>query len=137
MASRGTSCYSCPLQFGGGRPASFKADEPAGIVGRVDDEDEGVVERVVLQLAALVGEVDAQVQPAVGERRTVGIEAKRERACAVGPAELRGRHGAAGDEDRRVVAELPAEARRSDLALSGDLERDREALAPEELRPLA
>ena len=47
------SCCSRPLQFGGRRPASFQTDEAAHLVGRIDDEDERVVERVVLHLAGL------------------------------------------------------------------------------------
>src|SRR3954452_12403910 len=101
-----SSLRSCPLQFGGGCPSSFNPDETARVVGRVDDEDERVVERVVLRLAALVGEIDTKMQPAVRERRPLDIEAELRAAV---PAQLGGRNGACGDEDPGVVPKLPAE----------------------------
>ena len=42
-----------------------------GIV--VADEHQSVVERVVLRLAGLIREVDAEMEPAVGERGLLGI----------------------------------------------------------------
>src|SRR5206468_1212389 len=135
-ASRGRCVCSQALLFGGGRPASFQADETARLVRWIDDEDERVVERVVLRLRALVREVETEMQPAVGERRALGLEAQRQRAPAVVPAELCGRHRSGGDENCGVVTQLPADARRSERGVCGDVERNRERLAGEELHPL-
>src|ERR1700704_4207301 len=87
------------FQFGGGGPASFQPNETATLVRRIDDEDDRVVDRVVLQLGALVGQVDPKMQPAVSERRPFGVEPKRQRPGALVPPELGCRHRTGGDEN--------------------------------------
>src|SRR5262245_57551085 len=125
---------SCALQLFGAGPASFETDEAARLVGRIDDEHERVVERVVLDLPAGVREVDAEVEPPLRERRLLGLE---DEGRAAVPAELGGRDRAARDEDARVVAQLPDHARRVDRRVGHDVECDRERLAREELRAIA
>jgi hypothetical protein len=42
-------------------PRPFKAHDAAHVIPRIEDEDESVVERVVLKLARLVGEIDTEM----------------------------------------------------------------------------
>src|SRR4051794_9360481 len=127
---------SCPLQFGGGGPASFQADETARVIRWVDDEDLRVVDGVVLLLSARVREVEPQVQAAVREGWALDRELQRQRPRGVVPAELAGPHLAARDEDRRVVSQLPPQPRRRQRVLGDHVEREGERLTGEELQAL-
>src|SRR3954454_24473692 len=96
---------SCPLQFGGGGPASFKPDQSPRFVRRIDDEDSGVVHGVVLSLAARSSEVQPEMEPAVGERRSFDGELQRQRPRRVAPPELLRARLPARDEHRRIVSQ--------------------------------
>src|SRR3954468_24992452 len=73
------------------------------------------------------------MKPPVRERRPLDVETK---LGASVPAEPSGRNGTGGDEDAPVVAQRPAEPRRLDLPRRGQLDRDRERLAPKGPLPL-
>src|SRR3954468_14445656 len=73
------------------------------------------------------------MKPPVRERRPLDVETK---LGASVPAEPSGRNGTGGDQDARIVAQLPAEPWRLDLPRRGQLDRDRERLARKELLPL-
>src|SRR5664279_3591375 len=95
-ASAGSCASSCSLQFCGERrvlqrPAPIEAHKAATLVGGIDHEDARVVERVVLRLAVVVREIDAEVQRPVGERRTVDVVTQRQRTGVTSPPEPSGR----------------------------------------------
>ena len=77
------------------------------------------------------------MESSVGKRRTHRVEAERKYTRVAVPAEPARGHRACGDEDARVVAQLPAEPRRRDERVRSDVERDRERLAGEQLAALS
>jgi len=77
-----------------------------------------------LLLAALVDEVDAEVEPPVGERRSLRVEAQRQKLRAAVPSVLGRRDRSCGDQHSGVVTELPAHSWRRELGVRRDVERD-------------
>src|SRR5205085_7735723 len=85
--------------------------------------------------AARVGEAEAEAEPPVGERQLRHLEAEEALAAPL-VAECRGVLRARGQEEVRLVAELPPQARRRDRPRGDEAQPDGERLAGEELPPV-
>src|SRR5205823_3688585 len=94
-ASRDTCVSSCRNPFRLRRdflpcPAALEPHDAALLPGRIDDEDECVVQPVVEPFAPLVSEAEADVEAPVREGQLVDLEPCRELGRLRVPAELRG-----------------------------------------------
>src|SRR5207248_11311312 len=116
------------------RPRALEAEHAALPARRDDDEARRLVELVVEVLAARVGEAEAQPEAPVGERQLGNLEAQHALAAPL-VAERSRLLRARGEEEVRLVAQLPPQARRPDRPLGPQPQAYRKRLAGEELLP--
>src|SRR3954447_18966020 len=117
-------------------PAPFEPENSALAAVGINEEAIGVIEPMVEMVACLVGQPEAKLETAVGERQPVDVEAQRPLARRLVPAELAGVLHARREQQAGVGSQLVRQARWGEPAVCFDANAQGQRLPGEELPAL-